>query len=282
MAQTPDYLIIGHVTKDLMPDGSYRVGGTATYVALTVARLGASVAVLTSAHPGFRPLQGLDSIVVRSRPARRTTTFENIYGSGARRQYVRSVAAHLVLSDVPICWGRAPIVHLAPVAQEVDSSLVARFPRALIGITPQGWLRSWNQEGAVRHSCWSDAQTVLPRASATVLSIEDLGGDAHLLAQYCRFAKLLVLTVGRKGAIVYHEGGCTRLPAYRVNEVDPTGAGDVFAAAFFLRYAESRDCLDAARFANCVASFVVEGAGATNLPTREQVEERLMTGRLRE
>jgi sugar/nucleoside kinase (ribokinase family) len=53
--------------------------------------------------------------------------------------------------------------------------------------------------------------------------------------------------------------------------VDPTGAGDVFAAAFLVAYAEQRDPVAAARFANVTASFSIEGRGITSIPDRAKV-----------
>jgi 1D-myo-inositol 3-kinase len=58
-------------------------------------------------------------------------------------------------------------------------------------------------------------------------------------------------------------------------EVDPTGAGDVFAAGFLIGLAESRDPLTAARFAVATASMSVAGVGMTAIPTRPQVDEWL-------
>ena len=49
MAQAPDYLVIGHVSKDLLPNGEgARAGGTATYSALTAQKLGLQAGVITS------------------------------------------------------------------------------------------------------------------------------------------------------------------------------------------------------------------------------------------
>ena len=59
----------------------------------------------------------------------------------------------------------------------------------------------------------------------------------------------------------------------RAKEVDPTGAGDVFGTAFLLRYAETRDALVAARFANVVASMSVEAQGIDAIPMRDVVEQ---------
>jgi sugar/nucleoside kinase (ribokinase family) len=59
---------------------------------------------------------------------------------------------------------------------------------------------------------------------------------------------------------------------------DTTGAGDVFAAAFLSKYTESFDASEATDFANCVASFAVEGEGTNSIPTLEQIEKRLKRG----
>jgi len=56
--------------------------------------------------------------------------------------------------------------------------------------------------------------------------------------------------------------------------VDPTGAGDIFAAAFFIRYRESADVIEAARFANACAALSVRKAGLAGVPTRSAVEAR--------
>jgi sugar/nucleoside kinase (ribokinase family) len=65
------------------------------------------------------------------------------------------------------------------------------------------------------------------------------------------------------------------VPAYPAREVDPTGAGDVYAAAFLVRYRESGDAPASALFASCVASFSVEAPGLEGIPTLAQVEERM-------
>lgn len=277
----PEYLVIGHVTRDLLPDGSFRAGGTAAYSALAAERLGFHVAVVTSADPTFSLFQAERTIDVHRRTARHTSTFENLYASGQRRQYIRAVAECLTLSDVPTAWQSASIVHLGPVAQEVDADLAEAFPHALLGVTPQGWLRRWGADGLVTPAEWGDAERVLSRADAVVLSLEDLGGDRERLDRYRRLVHILVLTVGRDGAIVYAAGRQERVRAYLVAESDPTGAGDLFATGYFIRLFEAGDVIEAARFANCVASFAVEGGGPASAPSREQVEERLLHGRLR-
>ena len=281
MNSLPQYLVIGHVTKDLVPDGTFRYGGTATYSALAAERLGLRVGVLTSAEATLPLFDDVPSSIVHRRPADCTTTFENIYEGRTRRQYVRAVAEMLSVDDLPADWGEIPIVHLGPVAQEVDVALASRFPRSLLGITPQGWLRRWNGCGLVEPESWNGTADILDLVNVVVLSPEDVGGDMDVIRHIADRTRLLVVTMGDGGSIIYRGGSTVHVPAYEVAEVDPTGAGDVFATAFFVRMAETDDPLESARFANCVASFVIEGVGPSNLPTRERVEWRLRHGRLR-
>ena len=77
----PDYLVVGHITKDLY-NGEYKLGGTATYSALTARNLGYRAGIVTSSGPDI-DLSALPSdVLVMQRPCAATTTFKNIYHDG--------------------------------------------------------------------------------------------------------------------------------------------------------------------------------------------------------
>jgi len=118
---------------------------------------------------------------------------------------------------------------------------------------------------------------VLPFAKVLVLSEEDVGGDLSLIQEYIELTEIVVVTAGWKGSTVYHQGQKRYFPARQVIEVDPTGAGDVYAAACLVRLEETGDPWEAAHFANCVASFSVEKPGVAGIPGRQQVEACLLT-----
>ncbi len=190
---------------------------------------------------------------------------------------------------MPDAWRQARIVLLGPVAQEVAPEFATAFAGALLGAIPQGWLRRWASDGLVSPTAWTAAPQVLPHLRALILSREDLrahnGGSGQpeqveaLLNDWARATPLLVLTEGAEGATLYHAGRTRHFRAFPTTEVDPTGAGDVFAAAFLTQYALGQDAAAAMRFANCVASFVVEQPGAAGIPTPEQVAGRLRRSR---
>jgi sugar/nucleoside kinase (ribokinase family) len=275
----PDFLVIGHVTKDLTPHG-FNVGGTATYASITAHNLGYRAAIVTSAGPDVDLDEALPGISVARVHCRETTTFQNIYQEGRRRQFVRAVAAPLTPEAIPPQWRRVPIVLLGPLAQEFGETVVELFPAALIGVTPQGWMRQWDSSGSVSPCPWAGGQYLLPKADVLTLSEEDVGGDLSVIQEYVNLTRIVVVTSGWQGSTVYFAGEVRWFPTRPVVEVDPTGAGDVFTAAYLVRLWETEDPWEAARFANIVASFSVEGPGVTAIPVRAQVEGGLVTNPL--
>lgn len=266
-----DYLVIGHLTRDLTSSGP-RLGGTVAYAALTARALGLRVGVVT-AWGAELPLGPLRHIPIVSYPAEVSTTFENRYQDGRRQQIIHSVAPNLDYYMIPEPWRQAAIVHLGPVAQEVEPGLVRRFPTALIGLTPQGWLRRWDKEGHVRPDEWPEAPFVLEQAGAAVISSEDVGNDENRIEEMAVSCRILAVTEAHQGARLYWNGDVRRFRAPQVEEVDATGAGDIFAAAFFTRLYTTRDPWEAARFATQVAAISVTRPGLEGIPTPEEIQD---------
>ncbi len=262
-----DYLLVGHVTRDLLPGGGEALGGTAAYSALTAAALGRTVGLVTSAKGDFIPPTS-GALHWKVEPAESTTTFENRYQSGQRQQFLHAVARPLIPDLLPEAWKTAPLLHVGPVAGECDPVWLAAFSgRAFIGVTPQGWMRRVDAEGRVHVSEWEAAGRWLPLASAVVLSLEDLGGDWERARALATQTPLLVVTQGRAGSTLFTAEGEVQIPAPAVAEVDPTGAGDIFAAALFIALAEGVLPERAARFATCLAARSVTRAGLTGVPS---------------
>lgn len=271
-----DYLVIGHLTRDLLPHGT-RLGGTAAYSSLTARAMGLRVGVLTSCEECLNAKelesQGIRVVGMRSD---QTTTFENIQTPSGRVQYLHSVAPTLDLSMVPEMWRSTPIVHLGPVAREVDPNVMRAFPTASIGLTVQGWLRNWDSEGRVHYSDWPEAAFVLQQAGAAVLSIEDVRGNEDIIDEMASSIRILVVTEGAAGARLYWNGDLRRFPAPAMVEVDPVGAGDIFASAFFIRLHATRDPWEAARFATHLAALSVKRPGLEGIPTPDEVKNCLI------
>jgi hypothetical protein len=269
-----DYLIIGHITLD--KDGrNFRLGGTATYASLMAQALGLRVGIVTSWGSEV-PLNLLKEIPIINLASECSTTFENIYATGGRIQIISGVAQKLNVNLVPDAWLNTPIVHLAPVAQEVEPSIVRHFSNSFIGITPQGWLRSWDDEGRVTSCEWPEATFVLQNSGATVISIEDIGGDEERIEEMASACQVLAVTENREGVRLFWHGDVRRFRPAEIISLDPTGAGDIFAAAFFIRLNTTRDPWEAARFANQLAAISVTRPGLTGIPTPDEINNCLV------
>src|SRR5659263_265000 len=82
-----DYLLVGHATQDVLPDGGSRLGGTVTFSGLTARALGHSVGVVTASAPDY-DLSPLDGLMVSRVDSKTTTTFRNISTPQGRIQYL--------------------------------------------------------------------------------------------------------------------------------------------------------------------------------------------------
>lgn len=284
---TPDALIVGHLTRDVIRDGAWRLGGPSIYAARTASLRGLRVAVVTSAPDDVisAARAAAPGVTFHCKPATSSTTFENLYTTGGRRQFLRAIAAPLGLDDIPPAWRAAPVVLLAPVAGELDPRVGEGLSATTLGLAPQGWLRQWDADGRVYPSALNPrAEEILPRCAALILSHEDLAGAeaspdalerAELtLRRWAWRVSCLAITCGSRGAELWRGTRKDVFPGLQVRETDPTGAGDVFAMTFLCGLAAGSAPEVAMAEANAVAALSVEGLGVTTIPTPEAARAR--------
>jgi sugar/nucleoside kinase (ribokinase family) len=257
MNPRPAYLAIGHACQDVVP-GGYEVGGTVNFALRVAQVLGYETRLLTSTAPDYPFAAALPHTLIHNIPAPATTTFENVMTPRGRVQTLHARAHTLTPAHLPPTWPTPAIIHLAPIANEISPDLIATLtPSApFLCLTPQGWLRTWDEAGHVSACAWDAAADVLPLTTAVVASREDWP-DTATFETFRRHAPLLIVTEGANGCQVYHNGAAHHVPAPVVTEVESTGAGDVFAAAFFIRLHQTGDVLAAAQFATQLAAHSV-------------------------
>lgn len=79
-------------------------------------------------------------------------------------------------------------------------------------------------------------------------------------------ARAVLLKRGAEGCILYSARDEQRVPGMSVHEIDPTGAGDCFAAGFAVASLRGAEPLQAARFANIVGALSTTAFGPTSAP----------------
>jgi sugar/nucleoside kinase (ribokinase family) len=89
----------------------------------------------------------------------------------------------------------------------------------------------------------------------------DLWEMAEELASYG--CEIIVIKRGEQGQLLYDSTSRKRweIPAYPVQTVDPTGAGDAFCGGFLAAYRDTFDPVRAVVHGNISASLVIEGQG---------------------
>ena len=105
-----------------------------------------------------------------------------------------------------------------------------------------------------------------------MISVEDVGGDEEQIEFFARHARILVVTEGPAGSRLYWHGDQRRFRAPEMYELDATGAGDIFATAFFIRLLTTQDPWEAARFATQFSSHSVTRVGLEGVPTAEEIQ----------
>jgi len=280
MSKAPDVVLVGHLSQDAQPDHTFQLGGTVTYAGLLASRLGLKVGIVTSCtHQDVDQLRAtIPGADVESVIAPTPTIFENRYVGNRREQFLLARAAPITSASIPEDWRQAPLVLLGPIANEVDSGVAAAFRSTFCAATPQGWLRGWDERGRVYHVPWTDANSILPHLSLLILSTEDIavaiGSEQAdtVLTKWAAQVPYLVVTDGPGDAELWISGTrAARVPAFAVEPVDPTGAGDTFTIAFLIALWRTRDPLQAARFAHAAASYIVRAPGLSGVPTADDI-----------
>ncbi|MFK7981345.1 MAG: PfkB family carbohydrate kinase [Saprospiraceae bacterium] len=270
---TIDYLCIGHVCQDIVPEG-FSLGGTVSYCSITAQLLGKKPGILTSFSDDFSFLSSFQEIAIHNKKTAHTTVFENIYHPTHRTQYIFKRADDITIKDLPAEWKNVQLVQLGPIADEVDFSLIKAFhPDTIIAATPQGWLRQWDEatrEISPKVFDWNKLKGI----DILILSDEDISGYESLFPSIVEQIPIVVMTRGNKAATVFKGGQQQDFPTYPTKVVDPTGAGDTFATGFLVKYLSTKNIRQAMSYGHVVASFCIESKGLKGLKNLDKVEKR--------
>ena len=250
-------------------------GGAAYYASVTYARLGLQVSVLTRVAAEDEPLLlgELRSLGIRviNLGAPCSTVFRNIdpLEPGVRRvQRVDCEAP--AIGPAPVAEVMTRLWHLGPLRHDdLEPTLPAacRARGGLVGIDVQGLIR--RVEGGL----------VVPAAPGRLpdlAPIDVLKADDAEIITYTGAADVaagaraaldagageVAITKADRGSILFTPSRRIDVPAYRpAVEIDPTGCGDTYLAAYLARRLETDDLQECGRFAAAVAALKLEGSG---------------------
>jgi hypothetical protein len=282
-----------------MPDGVGQPGGSAFYSALQAARLGLRTLVVTRGVAGeiealLAPFRGELALEVLAAPC--TTTLQTSLRAGSRRQRVHAWAGPIG-EQIEL---DTAILHLAPVLRETPSRWRGRA--GFIALTPQGLAREWaSEEREISLSPAAITDEDLPeRCDALVLSEAEQVAGARAMARTTGSGGVIAITAGdRPTTVLMPAGARIAVPTFALAKASETvvpdeqlqgagkdlagrdlGAGDVFAAAFFVALEQGRPAAEAACFANAAAAVRLAGGGARAIGDRAAIEARVRAATL--
>ena len=287
-------VVVGSASRDLTSDDprGWRLGGAATYGALTLGRLGLKPRLLLGVDDAASQAEeldwlrasGVDLVLVR---LREVPVFTNVETPAGRIQRCETPGVRIPPDALPPDWSSAMTWMLVPVMDELDESWANVPPDgAFVALGWQGLLRTLGPDGTVKRRP-PRASALTERASLVGLSRNDLEAnqaDAGLLS-CLRAPVTLAITDGLHGGRVVtvsdEHRTERRYPAIEADViVDPTGAGDAFLAGMVAGVlghplAGSGRRGSDIRLAAALGSLAVEGRGLAGVPVIADVAERL-------
>lgn len=285
----PDLVVVGNLLVDdlVYDDGRTRMaqpGGALLHAALGASVWGTKVGLVSIVGSDY-PREALQIMADRGVSLEGLRHLETpgvrvwlLYENGARRMIPRlGRPSHEDVSPlpahVPKLYRDAPAFHVAPMPLSRQRAMVEAFGHGdrLVSLDPCEPLSL--ETLTVFQECSNHTDVVFLSDDEI-----DIPSRAEALASLVRGRTRYVLHKrGREGGTVYLAGSRTRTwSACPANEIDPTGAGDVFAAAFMASLANGTSLEDALSRAAASASRAVEGIGSESIrdSTQSDLERR--------
>lgn len=248
-SERPTYLIAGHTTRDLI-DSGWRLGGSVVYSTIAARRLNLTTRLVTAHARGLSAESLLDVVSCVTQDSAETTTFRNVERGRSRIQFLTAQGDPLSVDSLPGDWRRPDILHLAPVFQEVDVEFASWFSPGLRCATLQGWLRDVRPNGRVIAAPLPDVEGLLSLLDIAVFSDDDINHNMMWRESIRRSVPLSVETLGAGGCLIFASGREHHVATDPITVSDATGAGDIFATAFFAEYFRTGNAIASGRFAN--------------------------------
>ena len=111
----------------------------------------------------------------------------------------------------------------------------------------------------------------------SVDSMESVQAAVETLTQKVKGG--VILTLGKKGAYVAIGEMRSLIPAFKVEAIDTTAAGDIYCGTLATALVEGKNIQEAVRFASAAAAIAVTRLGAQpSAPTREEIDAFLVEG----
>ena len=268
--------VVGSTTIDKIITRNHsalKMGGVTTYAGITYRRHNIPVFVISNIAEQDQEIMKrlqVEGVQVFSATSGFSTCFVNDNRDEIRHQELLQRAESIKISQIQSIFNKVDFLHLGPLhALDIEPGALKLLQdsKLKIFLDPQGYTRMVKDKKVCRAV---SVQMTAGLKLAHIAKANESECQAILafyrmsLSQLVHHFKLeeFVVTLGDRGGFVQKENGKTfHFDAARVKiPVDPTGAGDVFGAAYIVsRFKDQKDIPDACNYAAAIAARQVEG-----------------------
>ncbi|MCX8188612.1 MAG: carbohydrate kinase family protein [Nitrososphaeria archaeon] len=294
MKLSVDVVVVGHFSIDENIGPKTRIsnilGGAPVYSGSTFSKLGLKAGICSCVGKDHynRAIMFCESMGIDYKGLHvcgiRTLYFQNIYdGEGNRVQKCYNILRKLSTKDIPNNYLDCSAYYVSPLMNEISSNFleIIRFRENIIMLDPQGLMRKTDKDGNVSVTFEEERllkffeKVDIVKIGKDELKAIKLNEKEILKLIRASGAKIGIVTRGKDPVIVLSEKGLFEVNTIDVNVEDPTGAGDVFGAAFLTEYLRSKDVKRAVKFANIAAGLKIRYRGPEGFPTQKNIEQLL-------
>jgi len=267
------------------------LSGCSTNACLAASLLGEQATLVGTVGEDFRARLQADlderRVSYRLLPSKETGGFSLIYYDEHGNRHLSILGTADAIPNEMDGVEDADIVLIGPILGEISAELVAEIKRrtqAPIVVDPQGLLRG-SKDGKIFHEMSSSFEKIAAMATMVkaneletkvVTGIEPRDDPEKAVRALHKFGcKIAVTTLAEAGSIIYDGEKVYVIPPFTTDAIDPTGAGDTYAAGFMVKYLETPHDLRAVGcFGSAVASVMVENSGPDFPLTRPEADWR--------
>ena len=259
-------VVIGSTTIDenITPAGRWRkIGGVTTYSGITYSRHGVATTIVSNiAEKDKKVITALEKekIIVHSGRTTHTAHFINRVTRNERRQKMPLRSAPIKIDRLAEIIKQVSCIHLGPLhPMDIDPGVIemVRLAKLPTVLDVQGYTRRIKGEGITTgvSQCLSSVLKISQIIKSNEFELEAILNffDLDISALINKYnIEEYVVTCGKKGGLVQNRKG--KVHSYKAPHVasiaDPTGAGDVFLAAYTVgRFLKQLNISDACSYA---------------------------------
>jgi sugar/nucleoside kinase (ribokinase family) len=297
MSQKADLVCVGHIVREMIyfPDETKGpvLGSPPAYCSVASARQGTPTGLVTRIGPDMPeellvPFAdaGVDTTGLLRGDV--TTGSELIYDSNGNKEIrYPAKAASIKADDIPDAYSGCRLIYICTMDNDVAPAdipgVVALGDVSAVDLGGYGGVHMSKANRAACPDLPALAAGVAANFDIVKASDEDaiaaLGWDDPDRAAGIWLdggSKVVVITAGSKGALVYTASGKTIVPPLPIKAIDTTGGGDTFMAGFLSEYLRSADPIRSAQWGSGTAACVIQKTGgvtASRMPTFDEVRE---------